>query len=328
MEPERADNTAASAAARVAGVRAHTAGSTRANRRKMLRGVLCVAISGILWGFSGTCGQLLSQNCGVPVTWVVVQRLVWSAVFFLIAGLLFKRPQIRRLLSSRRSAVQTAVYAVFGIIGCQWFYLEVIAWTNAGTGTLMEQLGLIVVLVFTCIRQHRGPRALEIIGLVLALLGVFLVSTHGNPSVLVFAPEGFAWGMAAAIGMACYILLPVPLLAEHDSFTITSVAMVVAAVAAVLMFRPWNVHVTLTTEVILGTVGMVVAGTILAYLFFMEGIKYTGPVIAGLLDTIELVAAFVISHFWLGTPVTVWDIAGGICIMGMMALMTWKSPGD
>ena len=295
-----------------------------ADRRRRLRGVACVAISGILWGFSGTCGQLLSQNCGVPVTWVVVQRLGWSAVFFLIAGLLFKRREMVGLVSNRRSLIQAAVYAVFGIIGCQWFYMEVIAWTNAGTGTLMEQLGLIVVLAVTCVKQHRPPRALEVVGLILALLGVFLVSTHGNPSTLVFAPEGLAWGMAAALGMAAYILLPVPLLEKHDSFTVTSVAMVIAALASVLLFRPWTMDVALTPEVIFGTAGMVICGTILAYFLFLEGIKYTGPVLAGLLDTIELVAAFVISALWLGTPVGIWDVLGSICIMGMMVLLTVK----
>lgn len=295
------------------------------SRGKLLYGVLCVAASGILWGFSGTCGQLLSQNCGVPVPWIVVQRLVWSAVFFLVACLLFNRRRTFQLLSSKRSVLQAAVYAVFGIIGCQWFYMEVIAWTNAGTGTLMEQLGLIVVLAVTCIRQKRAPHILEIIGLVLALAGVFLVSTHGNPASLAFAPEGLIWGFAAAIGMACYILLPVPLLERYDSFTVTAVSTAIAAIAAVLIFRPWIYDVTWTKEVIIGTAGTVIAGTILAYFLFLEGIKYTGPVLAGLLDTIELVAAFAISAVWLGTPVGIWDVLGSLCIIGMMVFLTVKS---
>ncbi|MBR2789829.1 MAG: DMT family transporter [Eggerthellaceae bacterium] len=294
------------------------------SRKQRLRGAVLVVASGILWGFSGTCGQLLSQNCGVPVEWVTFQRLFWSAAFFLVVGLLFDRKNILNLLRNRRDAIQLAVYAVFGMIACMWFYLEVIAWTNAGTGTLMEQLGLLLVLACTCLMEHRGPRPLEILGLVMAFIGIFLVCTHGDPHTLVFAPEGLLWGIAACFGVAFYIMLPVPLLKHHSSLTVTAPAFVIAAVVGAVLFHPWTYQVEVTGTVVFGTAGMVVCGTILAYLLFMQGEKDAGPMLAGLLNTIELVAAFVISHFWLGTPVGVWDVLGSICIISMMILLTLK----
>ena len=52
-------------------------------------------------------------------------------------------------------------------------------------------------------------------------------------------------------------------------------------------------------------------------MLFMQGEKDAGPMLAGLLNTIELVAAFVISHFWLGTEISIWDIAGAACIISL-----------
>lgn len=299
-------------------------------RKRVLRGAAFVVISGILWGFSGTCGQLLTQNFGIDSRWVVTQRLIWSAIFFLVGALIFDRRNVANLIKKPKSLIQLVAYAIFGIIGCQLFYQETIAWTNAGTGTLMEQLALIVVLVVTCSVERRPPRIIEIIGVVLALLGVFLVSTHGNPASLAMPVEGLLWGLLAAVGMACYVLLPVPLLKEHGSFTVTAPAMVVAAIASLIMFRPWAYDIELSLPVVSGTAGMIICGTILAYLFFLQGVRDTGPMLAGLLETVELVAAFAISAVWLGTPVGIWDIAGSLCIMGMMVMMTMsgKTPSD
>ena len=296
--------------------------------KNRLRGALLVVASGILWGFSGTCGQLLSQNYGVPVQWVTYQRLFWSALFFLIVGFAFDRKNIFAMLRNRRSFIQLVVYAVLGVIGCQWFYLEVISWTNAGTGVLMEQLGLILVLGCTCFMEQRGPKALELVGLVLALVGVFLVCTHGDPHTLVFPLRGLLWGIAACFGVAFYIILPVPLLKDHGSLTVTAPAFVVAAIVGTLIFRPWTYQVDVTVPVALATAGMVVCGTIVAYFLFMQGVRDAGPVLAGLLNTIELVSAFVISYFWLGTPVSVWDIAGAVCIISMMVMVTVKDPSN
>ena len=299
-----------------------TAGETAPARRA--RGIVLVTISAILWGFSGSCGEMLSQNCGVPVEWVVVQRLVWSAVILAVAALIFDRRNCAALLKDRTSVIRLICYGTFGVICCQWFYQEVIAWTNAGTGTLMEQLGLIIVLFVTCLRERRKPVRREMLGLILALAGAFIICTQGNLGSLAMAPEGLAWGIAAAIGMALYLLLPVPLLKDHGSFTVMALAMAVAALVSIPLFRPWNYTVALTPEVLFGTAGMTICGTALAYLLFLQGVRDTGPVIAGLLDTIELVAAFLISHVWLGTAITVWDAVGAVCIMAMMALVTRK----
>ncbi len=304
---------------------ARQAATAKRSGKQILRGVILVFIAGTLWGFSGACGQLLSQVYDVPVRWVLTQRLMWSGLFFLLGGLLFDRANIKRLISTRKQRLQLLVYAIFGLICCQWFYLEAIATSNAGTATLMEQLGLILVLLITCVRDRRNPHKLEMVGLVLALIGVFFVSTHGNPNTLVLTPEGLAWGIAAAFGAMFYIVLPVPLLEHSGSFTVTSVAMVVAAIVAIPVFQPWTYQVDLTLEIVLATAGMIVFGTILSYLCFMQGVRDTGPVLAGLLNTVELVAAFVFTHFWLGTTVAVWDILGCACIMVMMCMMALGS---
>ena len=63
-------------------------------------------------------------------------------------------------------------------------YLSAIAYTNAGIGTVLERLGLIVIMFWTCFQMWRAPRLREMAGLVLALAGTVLCSLIGSIETL------------------------------------------------------------------------------------------------------------------------------------------------
>ncbi len=69
---------------------------------------------------------------------------------------------------------------------------------------------------------------------------------------------------------------------------------------------------------------IVLVGTILAYLLFVQGIRDAGPMRAGLLGSVEPVSAIVISAVWLGTPICVYDALGAVAIVCMIALITQR----
>ena len=78
---------------------------------------------------------------------------------------------------------------------------------------------------------------------------------------------------------------------------------------------------------VLGTLGPILLGTIVAYLLFLEGVKRVGAVVGGLLDAVEPVTAIVVSAVWLGTIITGFDVVGCILIIGMMILVTLPEKG-
>ena len=67
--------------------------------------------------------------------------------------------------------------AVFGLMLVQYAYLAAIRYTNAGTGTAMQYLGETFLLLVTCITMKRLPQLIEVLGLIFAMVGVFLIST-------------------------------------------------------------------------------------------------------------------------------------------------------
>ena len=119
-------------------------------------------------------------------------------------------------------------------------------------------------------------------------------------------------------------LLPEKLLAKWGSFIVTGLGMLVAGVIICAVEQPWSVPVEFSPGMVVALAAMVVLGTFLAYLFYLQGVKEAGAMRAGLVGCIEPVAATVFSAVWLKTAVTWADIVGMVLIIGMVVLVTVK----
>ena len=288
----------------------------------LLRGVVCALLGGASWGFSGTCAQLLLDAYGIPALWVTCVRLAVAAVAFMAIAAVAAGKTLLACLRDTRSLVQIALFAVFGVVFTQMTYLLAIANTNAGTATVIQQVGLLIIMAITCIRVRRLPRAREVAGLVFALAGVFVIATQGDPFSLSISPQGLFWGLMCGVGLALYTLLPQGVLAKWGSLAVTGLAMLFGGAASAALVRPWTYSVELEPGAIASLAALVLVGTFLAYLLYLQGVKDAGPVRASLLCCIEPVSAMAIGAVWLGSAVSAWDIAGCALILVMIILVT------
>lgn len=291
----------------------------------MVRGVICAALGGICWGFSGTCAQLLTgPGFEIPVAWITCTRLCAAMVLFLTVCAFKNWRSLRAALRDFKSLAAIAGFALLGVLLTQISYLSSISYTNAGIGTVLERLGLIVILGYVCISVRRFPTMRESLGLIFAMAGVFLIATHGNIGSLVIPIEGLAWGVVSAFSLAFYSLLPVKPLAKWGSFIVTGLAMSIAALVSTAVVQPWNIDVDVTPTVVVVLALMVLIGTFGAYLLYLQGVNDAGSVRASLIGCLEPVSAMVISSIWLGTAITAFDIVGGVLILIMVALTTQR----
>ena len=294
------------------------------DRARITRGILFAALGGTCWGFSGCCAQLLTTEYGLEPGWIICVRLPCAAVLFLLIAAMRDRARLVGALRDRRTVVGIVLFAVFGILLVQYSYLTAISLTNAGTGTVMERLGLVLLTALVCVMARRLPYAREVAGVLLAIAGTVLIATKGNLDGLAIPPEALVWGFLLACGFVGYTLLPEKMLARWGSFVVTGLGMLVAGVIMFAVERPWTVPVQVSFGMLAALCAMVVLGTFLAYLFYLQGVKEAGAMRAGLVGCIEPVAATVISAVWLGTAVTWADVVGMILIIGMVVLVTVK----
>lgn len=296
-------------------------------RQRVIRGALCAMGGSLCWVLSGACAQFLFDNYGVGELWITCVRMLLAGVLFMASSLVFDRRGLFGIPRDGRAMVQTIAFALFGVLFCQVSYMFTISITNAGTASVIQSLGVALVMLYGCVRMRKLPAMREVAALALALGGIFLICTNGNPFVLVLPPEGIAWGGITAISLALYTLLPGSLIAKWGSFAVTGYSMLVGGVVLVPFVRPWESAPVFDGAGWAAFVAVVIVGTIIAYVLYLQGIAEAGPLLTGMFGSaIEPVGATILSAVWLGVQFTPATLVGFAMIVVMGLLLTAKKP--
>lgn len=291
-------------------------------RRRIRRGIVATLVGGTFWGLNGTVSKWLMDTYAIDPLWLVCLRELTACWLFLAAAAVTTRgrEQLAGALRSPRALAQIVGVSFAAILFSQVAYLEAIDWTNSATATIMQSLGMVLVLAYVCLRMRRTPRRREILGVCLALAGTYLVATGGNPGQLNLPPEGLAWGLGCAAAAACLSILPAAPMARWGNFAVNGLAFLFSGVALSAWYRPWEHMPALDGLAIAVLVACVVVGTFGAYALYLQGVKDAGSMRASLLGTIEPVTATIASVVWLATPFSPAEIVGFMLIIVMVYL--------
>jgi drug/metabolite transporter (DMT)-like permease len=293
------------------------------NERKkhLLRGVLCATLGGVCWGFSGTCGQYLFAHFEVDTMWLTCVRLLGGGGLLTVLALVRERDSLKGMLKSGRDCLQLLLYGIFGLTLCQYAYMTGIFYSNAATTTVLQNLGLVLIMLWTCLRSLRLPTRKEFIALLLALFGVFMLATGGNPSQMTISPQGLFWGLAAAVAVMLYTLLPRPLLAKWGRIAVTGLGMMVGGILLSLAVRVWTYPVSLAWNGWLAILATILLGSVMGFTLLMQGITDIGPVRASMLASTEPLSATILAVVWLNTTFAPTDFIGFAAIMATIFLL-------
>ena len=206
---------------------------------------------------------------------------------------------------------------------CQYSYFKAIEYSNAGTATVLQYVSPVLIMLVMCIWEKRLPGIIDLIAVLLALSGVFLLSTHGQPGQVVISGKALFWGLFSAGTVVLYNLIPRGLMKTYSTPFLLGWAMLIGGIALCILRKPWQYHPIIDTGSILCMCAIILLGTIVAFSLYMQGMKMIGPEKASLYACIEPVAATLFSAFWLGTPFTTIDIIGFLCIVSTLFLITF-----
>ena len=282
------------------------------------RGIACAFIGGVCWGFSGNCAEVLMVEYGLDVLWMTPARMLVATCLFLAMALITSRDKLLAAIKDGRTMVRLLAYAIFGVILMQLTYLYAIQFAGAGTALTLQQLGLVFVMLFVCAKARRAPNRGELIGVALAALGVVCIATQGDLSNLNGNLQGVAWGLASALSLTFYNILPVKPLEQYGTPVVNGIGMLIGTIVCSIGTHPWEYEVALPIEGWLVFLGLAVIGTFVAYFLYIQGVNDAGPMRASLLGCSEPVSGTFISALWVGTAITSWDIFGLVLIIAMV----------
>lgn len=286
----------------------------------------CLTMGGAAcWGISGCMGQYLFTRENMDSTWLVPIRLLLAGL--LLCGYYFfkDRKQLFAPWNFRadpRNTIDLLVYGLAGVSFCQFLYFLTIQLSTAGIATILQDLSPVLILLVLCLQQRRTPRLFELCSILLALLGVFLLTTHGSLTSLAVSPAALAAGLVCACTVVIYTMWPKRLQAQYPTPLLQGWAFLLGGLAFHLIFRPWTMGYVPSAVGVIGILVVVLVGNVTAFSLYMSGVPLIGPQRASLYSFAEPVTAAILSTLLLGSPFTLWDALGFGCIFVMLVLLS------
>lgn len=294
------------------------------NRDSRWIGYVYVLLGASFWGVGGTVAQHLFHNENMSVEWLVSFRLIVSGLMLLtIAGLRKKKMNVIRIWSNRQDAIKLIVLSLLGMLAVQYTYMISIQLGNAAVATLLQYLAPIFIMIYLIVNKVTLLQRKEIIAILLALTGTFLLLTNGSVHHLSVPISAIIWGILSGIALAFYTLYPKRLLDKWGSLTVVGWAMLIGGSCLALFYPPWEVDMTDWT---ISTVGylifVVIFGTMFAFWFYLESLTYLKPQETSLLGTVEPLTAIITSVLWLQIPFGIFQLIGSGLILTNIIFLT------
>ncbi|MBE3600414.1 DMT family transporter [Streptococcus agalactiae] len=290
---------------------------------KKEKGTMMTLAAGLAWGISGISGQYLMSH-GVHVNLLTSLRLLITGIFLLSLARSKQKEHLVAAWKQPKFLKQVLLFSIFGLVLNQYAFLRAIHLTNAGTATVLQYMAPILILSIVCILNRQRPTSFEIIAIAMAIVGTYMIATHGKLGSLAITPKGLMWGLGSAITYSIYILLPVKLIHEWGSTIVIGSGMFIGGILFSLVTKAWQYPLQINVISILAYIGIIGIGTIFAYTFFLKGVSIVGAVKGSLLASVEPVSSVFLTVLVLGEIFYPIDLLGMLFIFLAVTLISYK----
>lgn len=287
-------------------------------KTKTATGILLAFAGGVFWGISGNCGDLLTK-ASLSSSWITSWRMILSGLLLLIPHFCLNKGESFALFREKKSLLRLIAYAYLGLAFSMFTYVEAMRYTDAGTVTVLQYVGPVMVLAVVCLKEKRLPCLREWLASLLALAGVFLIATGGDIRSMRLSPLGIFWGLMSAVGLVFYTLLPVGT-DRRQLFGLLGFGLLLGGLTMLIGTGSWKLAVTVDRNVVLGLGGMILLGTVIAYAAYNAGVSLAGSVRASIVATVEPFSAIFFSALWFGTEFGLPEILAA-CLMCIAVIL-------
>jgi drug/metabolite transporter (DMT)-like permease len=286
------------------------------------KGIILVLMAAIFWGVSGTVAQYLFHQQGFSTNWLVVTRLLIAGVGLLFFSRIVGKQNIWIVWKNKNDLLQLVLFGIVGMLGVQYTYFAAIEHGNAATATVLQYLAPVLIALYLCIRVRSLPVKHEVIAIIFALCGTFLLVTKGNIQTLAISGPAFAWGILSAFALAFYTLYPSRILSKWGTILTVGWGMLIGGIGFSFIHPPWKFEGNWSLPSFTAVVFVVIFGTLLAFLFYMESMKYIKASEASLLACAEPLSAAFLAVAWLHVPFSAVEWMGALSIIATIFILS------
>jgi len=290
-------------------------------KNKRYIGYVLAVGAATLWGVSGTFAQFLFQEKGLNPEWLVSVRMT-SAGLLLLCWIASRNTQsLWSIWKDSNDRKQLWIFSILGMLAVQYTYFAAIAHSNAATGTVLQYLGPVFIAIYFAVKKMQLPSVLETLAILLAVLGTYLMVTHGNWQELTITKTALFWGVAAAVALAFYTIQPAHLLQKFNSGVVVGWGMFLGGLFFSLVGKPWIVPGIWDIQTWMSTLFIIIFGSLIPFYAYLTAVKWIGAQTSSLLACAEPLSAALFAVIWLNTPFGPMDWLGTLCIILTITLL-------
>lgn len=279
------------------------------------KGILMIVVGAMFWGATGPMMEWILDQ-GMSKQFLLILRLLVAGAG-LLAVLKWRGIPIRRPFAQPFWTRKLIIFGIFGMLGVQYTFLASIDTSNAVIATLFQFLAPIYIILFVSLIQKAVPPIAQILGMLVTLIGLFLLLTDGTLEGFALSREAVFWGIAVGFAFSFYTLYPGRLMHEWGVLLVVGWGMVIGGVI-LFIFNPITFMKGIPTlfdwQVALMLLGVIIIGTI-AFVLFLGSMTYITPVETSVLSSFEPLTAMVISILWFGIRLGTFQLIGGVTML-------------
>ena len=304
-------------------------GMSDVRKRMSPAGFFYAVSAGVLWGVGAVLAQYEFQTKGISQMWLVPYRLLIGGVGLLLAFAIKNKgfgPALQ-IWRDKKDWLRLLAFGIFGMLSMQFCYFTAIRYSNAATATVFEYLSPALMMCFYCVVRKHLPARRDVFAVVLAITGILLIATHGEPGNLELSVKGICWCLSCAFASSFHSILPIPLLSKYPAMVVSGWGMIIGGVVLSIAARPWYVPKELDGEVVAAFAGIIVLGTFIPFVTYLLAVERIGAVYSGMLASLELVSSTVLGRIFMGTRFQIPDFAGFFLILCMVFILALGGRG-
>jgi len=284
-------------------------------RRDQVVGMLYILASALCFGSMAIFARMAyASDVDIPT----LLLLRFSIASILMWGMLLSK---RMRLPKGRGMIMLVAMGAVGYAGQAFSFFTALTYASAGlVALLLYTYPAIVTILSRLVFKHPLTR-IQITAVAIALAGtVFIIGKAGDGK-----PLGIFFGLLAALIYSVYILTGSRFPKDVTPTASTTVIVSSAAVVYLAVVVVKGFHPPTTGTGWAAVLAIAVFCTVLAILFFFEGLERIGPVRASVSSTVEPVFTLLLAAVVLGERITLTRVLGGALIVGAVILLARES---
>ncbi len=276
-----------------------------------------VGLAGALWASSGVAAQDFFETSGKTAMELTNIRMCFAGFIMLLISLHGKfKFTLNRINKRPRLWLDIIIYGVVGIMFMQFTYFRAISIGGAAASTVIIFAYPAMVVFWDSLYFKKFPKIGEVVAVIFAMTGVFLLVTGGNPGVLIVPAACIFWSLASGACFAFSTIFPKHLFASKiDSYFLTGVGMFIGGLSTFPLIESVKWSEFFAADLIFDTVWIIIFGTVAAFLSFNAGLKFLTPEEASITATVEPAASVIISGIIFGTTFGLIETIGIILVI-------------